>query len=395
MPWTEVKPMEQKILFIADFWRRRYSLSELCRQYGISRKTGYKWVERYRLDGADGLHDQSRKPKNCPHRTPYVIRKDIIALRKKGHPAFGPKKIKILLARKYHADEIPSLTTIYNLLRQEGLIAKRKTHRHITRYDRPVRHANEPNDVWTADYKGQFAVGTSQWCYPLTVLDDKSRYLLACKALRSTNTEDAKREFERLFNEYGLPERILTDNGVPFASTSVGGLSQLSVWWLRLGITPERIEPGKPQQNGRHERMHKTLKEGTTLPIAQNFAEQQERFDEFVDQYNNERPHEGLSQQTPASQYVPSSRQMPGKLPEIEYPGYFLRCKAKNPGLIYLKGKTIYVGSPLSGEIIGLEEIDDGLWDVYFNHKRLGSFDERDQGERANGYLTINCNPCT
>lgn len=389
MPWKEVRPMDQKVLFIADYLRGGRTFAELCRLYGISRKTGYKWVGRYGSDGLDALYDRTRKPHANSNQTPYAIRKAIIALRTRGRIPYGPGKIMAMLAKSHPDWELPSRTTIYNILRREGLVKPRKRCSRVAASPLPFISAKHPNDVWSADFKGQFLTGDGQWCYPLTVMDHTSRYLLGCKGLSGTKTLDTKAKFEGLFHECGLPLRIRTDNGVPFASRGVGGLSRLSIWWIRLGIIPERIEPGKPQQNGQHERMHKTLKEATTWPPGRNITHQQELFDSFLWEYNNERPHEGLGQQTPSSQYQASRRPMPEKLPEMEYPAYYRVRRVSSNGLLYMNSLCVYVGHLLNGQRIGLEEIDDGVWDVFFGPIRLGILNEGDSAKSSYGYLTL------
>lgn len=389
MPWKEVRPMDQKVLFIADCIRGGRTFTETCDMYGISRKTGYKWLSRYRSEGLDALQERSRKPRTNSNQTPYAIRKAIIALRTRGRISYGPEKIMTMLANRHPNWELPSRTTTYNILRREGLVKPRKKRSRVAASPLPFISAKDPNDVWSADFKGQFLTGDGQWCYPLTVMDHTSRYLLGCKGLSGTKTLDTRAKFEGLFHEYGLPLRIRTDNGVPFASRAVGGLSQLSIWWICLGIIPERIEPGKPQQNGRHERMHKTLKEAATRPPGRDIAQQQELFDGFMREYNNERPHEGLGQQTPSSQYQASPRPMPRKLPEIEYPPYYRVKRVSSSGLVYMNNLCVYIGQLLNGQRIGLEEMDDGAWDVFFGPVRLGAFNERDSAKSSYGYLTL------
>ena len=389
MPWKEVRPMDQKVLFMADFMRGGRTFAELCRLYGISRKTGYKLVNRYIEDGLEALQERSSKPHSNPQRTPYAVRNEIIKLRKRGRMKPGPKKIHSLLLKEHSEWDIPSRTTIYNILRKEGLVEPRKRRRRVPPGAKPFEPVGEPNDVWTADFKGQFITGDGKWCYPLTVMDLQSRYLLGCRGLDGIATESAKDEFERLFRRYGLPRRIRTDNGVPFASRSVGGISRLSRWWIRLGILPERIEPGKPQQNGAHERMHRTLKAGAILPPGRTSAHQQELFDQFCREYNEERPHESLGQEPPASRYQPSARPMPEQLPELEYPGHYWMIRVSSNGVVYFLGDMLYVGNVLKGEHVGMEEIDDGIWDVYFGPVRLGGFNMRDKVKNKYGYRTL------
>lgn len=389
MPWQEVKPMDQKLLFIADHLRKTANFSDLCQDYGISRKTGYKWIARYQQLGLEGLKDQSRCPKQHPLCTPFAVRKSIIELRKGHRDPPGPKKIRVLLEQN-GSSHIPSNTTIYNILRKEGLIHPQRRRKRTPVGRQPFAAVHHPNDVWSADFKGQFKTKDGSWCYPLTVMDHQSRYLLACQNLAGTRLIPTKDEFESLFREYGLPWRIRTDNGVPFASNSPGGLSQLSKWWIRLGIYPERIEPGKPQQNGRHERMHRTLKCSVVVPPAATLQLQQLEFNAFCREYNHERPHEGIGQRTPASIYQPSSRSMPDKLVELEYPRHYQINLVHQNGIIYHRGLRVYVAGLLKGENVGVEEVSTDVWDVYFGPLRLGSFDMQQIKKAKNDYLRLN-----
>ena len=393
MPWKEIKPMDQKILFIADYFRGGFTFKDLCMMYGISRKTGYKWVNRYTELGADGLQERSRQPHKSPLRIPYAIREAVIRVRldrrRKRTPP-GPKKIKVLLGRDHPSWELPSETSIYNILKKEGLVKPQKQRRRVAPVQRPFSPVHGPNDVWSTDFKGQFKTRNGTWCFPLTVMDHKSRFLLGCSGFDGTKFDRTRAAFENLFREYGLPWRIRTDNGVPFASIAAGGLSRLSMWWVRLGIIPERIEPGKPQQNGRHERMHRTLKEATAIPPAATIEQQQKLFDSFRYEYNHERPHESLEQKTPASQYRASSRSMPEKLPELAYPGYFKTTLVHHNGVIHHQGHRVYVSGLLRKEKVGLEEISDGVWEVYYGPLRLGRFNMRAIKKSQNDYLKIN-----
>lgn len=389
MPWNEVKPMDQKLLFIADCLRNAAHHSELCRRYGISRKTGYKWLARYQNLGSEGLVEQSRRPHDHPLKTPYAVRREIIELRTGHRDPPGPKKIRTLLGLAHPDWHHPSETTIYTILVQEGLIRPRKPRRRVAPGQRPFSPVQQPNDVWSADFKGQFKTRDGAWCYPLTVMDHQSRYLLACQNQLGTRFEPTKAVFEALFREHGLPWRIRTDNGVPFASTSPGGLSRLSIWWIRLGIFPERIDRGKPQQNGRHERMHRTLKSAATIPPAATPEHQQRAFDAFCVEYNQERPHEALGQQFPADLYGPSPRPMPDELPELDYPGHVQVKLVHHNGVIHHLGHRVYIAGLLKGEHVGIEETADGLWDVCFGPVRLGSFDMRNSKRARNDYLKL------
>lgn len=389
MPWKEVRPMDEKVLFLADYLRERQSFTELCNTYGISRKTGYKWVSRYLEEGIEGLHNRSTAPKNHPQQTPFAIRKEIIRLRNKKKIKLGPKKIQTLLLEKHIEDEVPSTTTIYKILRNEGLVRSRKRRSRIPVMQQPFAPVRDPNDVWTADYKGQFLTKDGKWCYPLTVMDHQSRYLFQCAGHERIRSEEAKKEFERLFRRYGLPNRIRTDNGVPFASRSLGGISRLSKWWIRLGIFPERIKPGQPQQNGVHERMHRTLKDAAIQPPGCNLKHQQKLFDQFRHEYNKQRPHEALQQKTPASQYQKSLKEMPMHLPELEYPSHYRVVPVSTGGQMYCFSGIVYAGHVLEGERVGMEEVQDGVWKVYYGPIYLGRFDQRDTIKNKYGYCSL------
>jgi transposase InsO family protein len=381
--------MDQKVLFIADWLRQVCSFSDLCAQYTISRKTGYKWIERYRQSGVEGLDDASRKPHLSPQQTPYSIRQAILGLRRRGGMVLGPKKIQALLSQRFANEPIPSKTTIYNILHTEGLVTQRRRRRRVSPFAQPFAPVDEVNEVWSADFKGQFRMQNGSWCYPLTVMDHHSRYLLCCQALEGPRLDDTQSAFQRLFQEFGLPRRIRTDNGVPFATTTPGGLSRLAIWWITLGILPERIEPGKPQQNGRHERMHRTLKQAATHPPGHGLSDQQDGFDQFRYSYNQERPHEALQQQPPESCYRPSIRTYTDTPQELAYPDYFLVRRVQSNGVVYCRNHMVYVSQLLSGYTVGLDEIAQGVWDVYFGPIRLGCFDERLAQHKSVSYITL------
>jgi len=386
MPWKDVRPMDEKILFIADYLRQVDSFSRLCERFGVSRKTGYKWIERYGQGGAEALEERSRQRHTQATQTPYAVQQAVLQLREHRDTP-GPKKIQAMLTRTHAQEEIPSTTTIYNILKRAGKIEARQRVRKVPAQPGPLRCAAMPNELWSADYKGQFKTADGHWCYPLTVMDHASRYLLGCHGLEGTQHEPTQRVFERLFRQYGLPQRIRTDNGVPFASVGMGGLSRLSIWWIRLGICPERIAPGKPQQNGRHERMHRTLKRTLGQPPAANLAQQQRQLDAFREYYNEQRPHEGLDLKSPQGCYSPSAKPFPSRLPELEYPSYFHLSKVHGSGVVYWGGLAIYIGNLFCGEYVGIEATGDGIWDLYFGPVRLGRFDERNVGDH--GYLNL------
>lgn len=389
MPWQEVKPMDQKVLFIADWIRGVHSISDLCDSYGISRKTGYKWIDRYNLTGLDGLYEASRKPHNSPQRTPYSLRQEILKLRHRGGLILGPKKIRVLLQQRFPHESIPSKTTIYNILHSEGCIVSRRRKRRVAPFPKPFAPADEVNEVWSADFKGQFLLKNGTWCYPLTVMDHHSRYLLCCQGFAGPRLIDTQNAFRKLFQTYGLPRRIRTDNGTPFATTATAGLSRLAIWWITLGILPERIDPGKPQQNGRHERMHRTLKQAATRPAGQDHTAQQQLLDQFLHSYNQDRPHEALQQRTPASCYEPSPRSYSETPKEFVYPDYYVVRRVQKTGVIHNRNHMIYVSDLLKGQNVGLSEIEQGVWEIYFGPVRLGCIDERQAKRKSVSYLSL------
>jgi putative transposase len=378
MPWRATSPMKERIRFVKDERSGLYTMSELCERYGISRKTGYKWLARFEAEGAAGLMDRSRAPHGCEHRMSEAVRARLIEVRGR-HPTWGPRKLVAWLEVREPKVAWPAASSVGELLRREGLVAERR---------RPVRRephpgppqiaAVAPNDLWTADFKGQFPTRNGWWCYPLTVLDHVSRRCLALDGLCGTQGNAVKLVFERVFREAGLPRAILTDNGPPFAAArGLRGLTRLSVWWLRLGIRPIRTEPASPEQNGAHERFHRTLKAETGKPVAGNQRAQQRRFNRFRAIYNDERPHEALNQKTPATRWRPSPREYPAYLREPEYPNHFRTLYLNGQGTAYIDGELKFISSALAFERIGLEETDDGLWTVHFCNERIARYDER------------------
>lgn len=389
MPWKETTPMNQKVMFIADYLQQRCQFAQLCRLYKISRKTGYKWINRYNLQGVDGLWDQSRKPNSHPSIIPHAIRHAIIEIRRTSKITLGAAKIQARLKDQFPDIAPPAISTINKILATEGLTKKRQAARRVPRDNSPLDEATQPNQLWTTDFKGQFKLANGQWCYPLTLMDQCSRYLLGCESQKNIKTTSTLKSFQSLFREYGLPERIRSDNGNPFASKATAGLSKLSIWWIKLGIIPERIQPGRPQQNGKHERMHRTLKQDATQPPASSFATQQKRFDDFKRLYNEERPHESLNMKTPAEVYQPSARKYSDTLRKVEYPSYFDVRKVRGAGVVYWNGGQLYISHLLSGESIGMNEIEDGIFDVYFSFYRLGQFDIRDVTKGSVEYWSL------
>jgi putative transposase len=376
MPWLETSPMDQRMQFIVDYQRGLHSVTELADRFSISRKTAYKWIDRHEADEAAGLADRSRRPRSCPHATPPAMVDAVLEARRR-HPRWGAKKLLRILRRSAPETTWPARSTVCDLLKRHGLIPKSRRRPRLGHPGRPLTPMTAPNAIWTADFKGQFKTRDGVYCYPLTLVDGYSRYLLACQGLRSTAMALAWPIFRRAFAEYGLPQIIRSDNGVPFATTALGRLSLLSVWWIRLGIYPELIEPAHPEQNGRHERMHRTLKAEATRPPSGNLQAQQTRFNRFRAEYNDDRPHEALGQETPGSIYEPSRRPLPLTLASLEYPGHFeVRLVSRNSGIRWKK-HWVCVTHTLAGEYVGLEEVDDGLWDVYFGPVKLGRMDER------------------
>ncbi len=377
MPWLETSSMDQRACFIRDHRVGLYTMTELCARYGISRKTGYKWLGRFDEAGRQGLQDRSRAPHRCPHRIADEVA-EVICDARRQHPSWGPEKLLAWLAPRRPDLVLPAVSTAGDLLARRGLIPKRRRRRHYAHPGVVPIATREPNDLWTADFKGHFRTRDGVYCYPLTVADQHTRYLLACHGLPSTKGHGARAVFDRLFREYGLPRAIRTDNGVPFATTGLHGLSQLNVWWLRLGIQHQRIRPASPQENGAHERMHKTLKREALRPPRANLSSQQRAFTAFRRLYNEERPHEFLEDCTPASAYRASPRPYTGILLPIEYPGHFLVKRITSAGTFRFKHRLLFLSHALESHPIGLEEIDDGVWSIHFCHMLLGRFDERD-----------------
>src|SRR5437588_9345860 len=318
MPWRKSSVMEEKLRFVLEYEQRQRTMSELCQRYEISRETGYVWLRRYRAASWEGLLEQSRATRRHGNQTPEKIEKMVLDLRE-AHSRWGPRKLKRVLERDEPGRVWPAASTIGALLKREGLVVGRRKRRKTPAYTEPLAHADGSNRVWCADFKGWFRTGDGERIDPLTITDAHSRYLLRCQAVAKTDTARARGIFEAAFREYGMPQAIRTDNGAPFASSAVAGLSRLAVWWMKLGIVPERIQPAHPEQNGRHERMHLTLQQETMAPMAANRRAQQRRFDPFRREYNQQRPHEALAMRTPDSCYTSSPRPYPARVPDPEY----------------------------------------------------------------------------
>jgi putative transposase len=363
--------MDERLQFIGRIMMGE-RMSDVCREFGISRKTGYKFWNRYQTSSFIGLYDQTRRPYDHPRRTPEEIEGLIIGLRKE-KKTWGPKKLKERLEKIHPGLVIPAASTIGSVLERNGMIEKRRRKRRAAYYPTGLRGSERPNDIWCVDFKGQFRLKNGIYCYPLTVSDHFSRFILGCEALEGTELLPVRYVFERLFRDYGLPRVIRSDNGIPFASCGLLGLSRLSVWWMRLGIELERIEPGHPEQNGRHERMHLTLKEETQRPAATRILGQQERFDEFREEYNEIRPHEALEMKTPGEIYNRSARKYPEALEPLRYPTYDYTRKVMHSGNIRLPGKQRgYIGMAFRGESVGLREVKPGVYLTTFMDKDLG-----------------------
>lgn len=373
MPWKESSVMEERLRFVARLLDGE-AMTDVCREFGISRKTGYKILDRYKEHGLEALCDRSRRPVRYANQLPGQIESLIVRI-KREKPYWGARKIREILIKRLAGDvRVPAKSTVHAVLDRHGLVAHARRRRHKAS-GTPLSSAQQPNALWCADFKGEFRLGNAEYCYPLTVTDQASRFILLCEALQSTREDTAFTAFLRLFQERGLPDAIRTDNGLPFASPNgLFNLSKLSVWWLRLGIAIERIKPGQPTQNGRHERMHLTLKKETTRPPGMNSLQQQARFDEFISEFNTERPHEALAMACPASAYQPSTRPYLG-LPEIDYPFHDRDLIVTACGRICMHRKKINISTVMAGQRLGLKEVDEGIWLVTFMTYDLGYID--------------------
>ncbi len=374
MPWKASSVMEERLRFVARLLDGE-GMSDVCRSFGISRKTGYKIFNRYKEHGLEALCDRSRRPVRYANQLPEPIERLIVRL-KKEKPHWGARKIRELLVRRLAGDvRIPAKSTVHAVLDRHGLVKRGRQRRRNKAQGTPLSQPVLPNALWCTDFKGEFKLGNGRYCYPLTVTDQASRFLLMCEALESTKEATAFTAFQRLFEDRGLPQAIRSDNGLPFASPNgLYNLSKLSVWWLRLGISIERIKPGHPQQNGRHQRMHLTLKTETTRPPASNSLQQQARFDDFLSEFNTERPHEALNMKCPAEIYTPAPRPYRG-LPEIDYPFHDRDVLVTHCGRICMHRKKINISTVMAGQRLGIKEVDDGIWLVSFMNYDLGYID--------------------
>lgn len=375
MPWRQATDVEERGRFVLEVAAGGLSMTELCERYGISRKTGYHWWARYRAEGVRGLEERSRRPHRSPRATPQHVVELVLEERRK-RPHWGPKKLRNRLERKYPDLELPAESTIARHLNRGGLTEPRPRRRRNVANGTGFGPATEPNALWTTDFKGDFPLGNGTRCYPLTVLDSHTRFLLACEGLTSVRGTEAWPVFEMLFREMGLPERIGSDNGPPFGSNGLAGLSKLSVRFLRLGIRIERIAAGHPEQNGRHERIHRTLEDEKVIlrrPPAADHSAQQAHFSGFRVCYNEERPHEALDGRFPVELYRVSGRTYrEGEAPGLDYPAHYERRQIRSNGEMKWRGEMVFVSMALVDEPIGLVEVEDGLWAVYFGPVKLG-----------------------
>jgi transposase InsO family protein len=375
MPWKETNVLDSRLQFIALYQQKTMSFSELCRHFGISRTTGYKFIDRYEKGGPAGLADMPRVACTHPNAVDISIQQQIVVLRS-DHPNWGPRKLRAILMRQFPDGHWPAASTIGELLKSRGLVTCRRRRKASATPSYDLTSPDGPNDVWTADFKGQFRLGNNQLCYPLTICDRFSRMLLKCQALPNTSIEFAKPVWVATFRDYGMPRIIRTDNGAPFSSTAIGGLSRLSAWWIRLGIIPERIAPAKPQQNGSHENMHRALKQDVAKHPQADLKLQQAANDKFVNDYNCLRPHEAIGMQVPADLYVDSPRPYPLILPPVEYPSGYAVRRVRINGVFKWRGDLIFVSEVLTGEPVGLEQLDDRHWALYYGLVPLAILDD-------------------
>ena len=372
MPWKEYNKMDEKVKFVARLLEGE-KMSHICREFGISRKTGYKIWGRYKDIGFEGITDRSRRPYRSVNQLSEAFVSAIVGI-KQEYPKWGAPKIQKILSRRYPDVKMPAISTIHAVLDKKGLVRRRKKRRAFKSEGTPLSFTQSPNDLWCADYKGEFLLGNKRYCYPLTISDFSSRYLLLCEALSDTKEKSAFKMFECTFKKHGLPRAIRTDNGVPFSSQAMFGLSKLSVWWLRLGIKIERIQPGHPEQNGRHERMHLTLKQEATRPAGFDLLQQQEKFEKFIKVYNNIRPHQALDMKTPLECYEVSKNLYKG-LPDVDYPFHDKTITVTCCGRICVDNRKINFSRAFSGQKVGIKEVENNIWLVSFMDYDLGYFD--------------------
>ncbi len=377
MPWKNTTTMEQKIEFICEWRTGKYTLTELCRSFEISRPTAYKLIDRFENQGFEGLKEQSRKPGKHPNATDQKIVDSILKLKEK-HKLWGAKKIRILLFKEFTKEQIPSVVTVHNILRKNGLVCPQKRMRRV-KPTYPIFDPKSCNEVWSADYKGKFLMGNKIYCHPLTIADSKSRFLFTAKGHYKETLKAVKAEFTKVFRTYGIPKQIHTDNGSPFGSVrAIQRYTQLSYWFIELGITPVFSDPAHPEQNGRHERMHRDLKAACAKPSAYDLKAQQRRLNHFVKEYNHIRPHEALDMKTPADVHDFSCRPFPEKIAHYDYNSNHKVLKVTKSGAIRWKSYYwVYLTAALKGKYVGIQELGNGIWKVYYRNVFLGFFDQR------------------
>ncbi len=373
MPWRRTGVLDERLKFIAAYLENAESIAALCRRFGVSRETAHKMLRRYAAEGLDGLRDRSRAPHTHPNAVTAAVRELLLQARR-SHPTWGPHKLRAVLARRYPGLLLPAPSTLSRVLQRAGLAARRKRGRPAMPLTAPVHGGAEPNELWCADFKGWWRARNGERCEPLTITDAASRYALACEVVGRISVAEARAVFERTFRTYGLPRALRTDNGTPFASRGLAGLTRLSAWWVQLGIRPERITPGRPQQNGRHERFHRTLQE--TLPPTPTRRASRDACAAFVREYNDDRPHAALGNQTPADCYTPSVRAYPARLAALEYPSACTVRTVLGTGAIKWSGHRVFISEALVGQRIGLQPLTDRHWTVYFGALELGCFHE-------------------
>src|ERR1039457_6350883 len=374
MPWKDSRIVDQRLQFLSSYQKKEMSLSDLCREFEVSRPTGYRWINRYKEVGPEGLLDRSRKPHGCSHATSEATENAILALRSK-HPSWGARKLKARLEKVQPRVNWPAASTFGNILHRAGLTNPKQKKRRTTPCSEPFSDVTAPNQLWCMDFKGYFSTGDGTRCDPFTITDAHSRYLIRCQTVSRMDLSQVVSVCEAAMREYGMPARIRTDNGAPFAGTGLLGLSKLSLSWTKMGIVHERIQPGRPQQNGRHERMHRTLKEDTTRPAALTLRLQQKKFDRFRQVFNYERPHEGLNNATPGSVYQPSSVLLPRNAIEFVYSHGFMLRRVNNSGDISWHKDRVFIGEVFRFEILGFEQVDEDFYKVYFRDVEIGEFD--------------------
>ena len=374
MPWKESRIVDQRLQFLSSYQQKEMSLSDLCREFGVSRPTGYRWINRYKEVGPEGLLDRNRKPHGCSHATSEATENAILALRSK-HPSWGARKLKARLEKVQPHVNWPAASTFGNILHRAGLTNPKQKKRRTTPCSEPFSEVTAPNQLWCMDFKGYFSTGDGTRCDPFTITDAHSRYLIRCQTVSRMDLSQVVAVCEAAMREYGMPARIRTDNGAPFAGTGLLGLSKLSLSWTKMGIVHERIQLGRPQQNGRHERMHRTLKEDTTKPPALTLRLQQKKFDRFRQIFNHERPHEGLNNETPASLYQRSSIMFPTVLTPFTYPRGFQTRRVNTSGDISWHKDRVFISQVFSFEDLGFEEMDEEIFRVYFREIELGELD--------------------